>query len=176
MSFPHGVFSAAHAARQRSLQRQRDEKEEVEMTSYTKDDLDSNWEFKIVRSESGAFRRPQTFQQLLEEEEISGWEMIEKLDDRRVRFKRCKDLRSRDGMLPPGIDPYRSHFGGANRSLVMVLIGLATAAALGAGLLFFGPGGSSETGQVFPTIAITNVSIIGLIFVIMLVAIIARRR
>ena len=146
------------------------------MTSYTKEDLDSNWEFKIVRSESGAFRRPETFQQLVQEEEISGWELIEKLDDRRVRFKRRKDLRSRDGMLPPGIDPYRSSFGRANRSLVMVLIGLATAAALGVGLLFFGTGTSGEAGQGFPTLAFPNIGIIGVIFVIMLVAILARRR
>ena len=123
MSFPHGVFSAAHAARKRRLQQQQDNQEEVEMTNYTKEDLDSNWEFKIVRSESGSFRRPETFQQLIQEEEIAGWEMMEKLDNRRVRFKRRKDLRSRDATLPPGIDPYRSYFGRGNRSLSLVLIG-----------------------------------------------------
>jgi hypothetical protein len=176
MSFPHGGFAAIHAARMRRLQQQQDENEEVEMTNYSQDDLNHNWEFKIVRSERGAFRRPQVFQQLIQEEEIAGWEMVEKLDDRRVRFKRRKDARTRDALLPPGIDPYRSHYGRANRSLVMVLIGLATAAALGAGILIFGLGTNGGAGDPVPVIALANFGIIGLIFVFMLVAIIFRRR
>ena len=55
------------------------------MTKYTSEDLDKNWEFKIVRSTYPALRKPEVFQALLEEESLAGWELVEKLDDRRVR-------------------------------------------------------------------------------------------
>ena len=79
--FPHGAFVAVHAAQE---QRRRDQEEEEEMTRYSTDELDDNWEFKIVRSETGAFRRPEVFQSLLQEESIAGWELVEKLDNRRM--------------------------------------------------------------------------------------------
>jgi 1,4-alpha-glucan branching enzyme len=40
-----------------------------------------------------------------------GWELLEKLDDGRVRFKRPVSARRRDGMLPRGVDPYRTRYG-----------------------------------------------------------------
>lgn len=51
------------------------------------------WEFKIVRARRNLFRDPAIFQCLCEEEAEAGWIMLEKLDDRRVRFKRPIALR-----------------------------------------------------------------------------------
>jgi hypothetical protein len=179
MSFPHWLVPAAHAARQRRLRQQQDRIEEEEMTNYSVDDLENDWEFKIVRSERGNFRKPETFQRLMQEEAAAGWEMVEKLDDRRVRFKRRKETRRRDATLAQGIDPYRTQFdGGVSRSLVMVLIGLITMSALGAGVLVFGleaGGGEAFAGATtFPVIAISAIA--GLVFVGMLAVIVARRR
>ena len=100
--FPHGSFIAIHAAQER---RRQEEEEEEEMTRYTIDELDHNWEFKIVRSETGAFGKPEVFQSLLQEESLAGWELVEKLDNRRVRLKRHRDARRRDVTLPPEFDP-----------------------------------------------------------------------
>ena len=68
----HGALTAAHAARKRRLQQQLDEKEEVEMTNYTQDDLDSNWEFKIVRASTRKFEDPEFFLKTCEEEARAG--------------------------------------------------------------------------------------------------------
>jgi hypothetical protein len=178
MSFPHGAFTAAQAARRRRLRQQQDRIEEEEMTHYSVDDLENDWEFKIVRSERGAFRRPAVFQQLLQEESVAGWELVEKLDDRRVRFKRRKDSRRRDAGLPSGIDPYRSQFdAGASRTLVLVLVGLVSMIALGVGVLVFGLGTGSSGGSSSSTwLVVGNLGVVALIFVLMLGAIIARSR
>lgn len=177
MSYPHGLITAAHAARQRRLRQQQDRIEEEEMTNYSVDDLENDWEFKIVRSERAAFRKPENFQRLMQEEAAAGWEMVEKLDDRRVRFKRRKDNRRRDANLPQGIDPYRTQFdGGVSRSLVLVLVGLVTMVALGIGVLVFGLSSNAGESSGPPWILVGNSIVIGLVFVIMLGAIIARRR
>jgi len=79
--------------------------EEEEMTQYTQDDLTNDWEFKIVRSESAAFRKSEALNKLVEEEARAGWVMLEKLDDRRVRFKRPRSARAKDAYLPEASIP-----------------------------------------------------------------------
>ncbi|MFE1744688.1 hypothetical protein [Coleofasciculus sp. H7-2] len=69
------------------------------------------WEFKIVRAKGDLFRNPTVFQKLCEEEAQSGWILLEKMDDRRVRFKRPTAMRD---MIPSeslAYDPYRCHYG-----------------------------------------------------------------
>lgn len=69
------------------------------------------WEFKIVRAKAELFRDPTIFQQLCEEEKLGGWILLEKLDDRRVRFKRpvaLRDLINTEGIA---YDPYRCNYG-----------------------------------------------------------------
>lgn len=121
--FPHGALIAVHAANE---QRRKIEQEEEEMTKYTSEDLDQNWEFKIVRSTYPAFRKPEVFQVLLEEESLAGWELVEKLDDRRVRLKRRRETRRRDATLPPGLDPYRTQFG-TNTNTIGIVVGIISA-------------------------------------------------
>lgn len=74
----------------------------------------TGWEFKIVRAQRDVFQNPVVFKQLCDEEAQSGWILLEKLDDRRVRFKRPIALRDilNSALLP--IDPYRSHYGSAS--------------------------------------------------------------
>ncbi|HAJ62226.1 MAG TPA: hypothetical protein DCP31_25785, partial [Cyanobacteria bacterium UBA8543] len=69
------------------------------------------WEFKIVRAKSDLFRNPAVFQQLCEEESKAGWILLEKLDDRRVRFKRLIALRQLLNTENLPHDPYRCYYG-----------------------------------------------------------------
>ena len=94
------------------------------MTQYTQDDLQKEYEFKIVRSGAAAFRKPETLKELVEEESRAGWVMLEKFDDGRVRFKRPRSARARDAFLPEGVDPYRTRYGAhsAQRAMVVGLV------------------------------------------------------
>jgi len=69
------------------------------------------WEYKIVRASSDVFRNPAIFQRVCREEAEFGWMMLEKLDDRRVRFKRAIALRDTQRPDLPPFDPYRTHYG-----------------------------------------------------------------
>ena len=129
-----GGAAAAAAARRRRMMHA---EEEEGMASYTQEDLSNDWEFKIVRSESGAFRKPEVLRKLIEEEARAGWVMLEKFDDRRVRFKRPRSARTRDALLPPGVDAYRTRYGAPTAQyavLAGIVIGLMVA---GLGVLTF---------------------------------------
>jgi len=65
MAYSAGAVVAAAAAEKR---RQMLLAEEEDMTEYTQDDLKSDWEFKIVRSDTAAFRKPEVLNELLEQE------------------------------------------------------------------------------------------------------------
>lgn len=80
------------------------------MTAYSPEDI-NKYEFKIVRANWGVFGNSQKFNQLLQEEARAGWELVEKFDNERVRFRRPLSLRDRDSLLPLGVDPYRTHYG-----------------------------------------------------------------
>lgn len=127
-----GIHAAAAAEKRR---RQQQEEEEERMTPYSSDELNGEWEFKIVRSESRAFRKPDVFQRLLNEESIAGWQLLEKLDNSRVRFKRPISARKRDNMLPQGLDPYRTQVGSDTRkTLLFIILGVGLTALFIAGV------------------------------------------
>jgi hypothetical protein len=114
-----GAAAAAAAARQQMLA------EEEEMTPYSRDELDTDWEFKIVRANTGVFRSPAVFNRLIEEEARAGWVLLEKFDDSRLRFKRPRSARLRDANLPAGVDPYRVRYGiseGLYVTLILVVV------------------------------------------------------
>lgn len=71
------------------------------------------WEFKIVRAKRNLFRDPEVFQLLCAEEREAGWILLEKLDDRRVRFKRPIALREIVKSEFLSYDPYRCAYGSA---------------------------------------------------------------
>jgi hypothetical protein len=108
--------SAAAAARRR-----REQEEEEQMTGYGTNDLEG-WEFKIVRSVFGSFRNPETVRKLCEQEARAGWEMLEKFDDSRIRFKRHLDRRRSDAQL--GFDPYRTRYGMAEGTIAVIVVSL----------------------------------------------------
>jgi hypothetical protein len=108
------VSAAAAAARMQQL------REEEEMTPYSPEDL-NNWEFKIVRANTGIFSKPAEFNKLIQEEARAGWELLEKFDNQRVRFKRPISARARDGLLPASVNPYRTQYG-MSRLLFALLI------------------------------------------------------
>jgi len=98
----HVGVAVAAAARARMRE------EEENMTAYNREDLDG-WEFKIVRSISGKFKKHEAIQRVCQEEAKAGWELMEKFDDYRMRFKRRVEMRSRDQFLET--DPYRTNVG-----------------------------------------------------------------
>ena len=107
--------AAAEQARQRLLQ------EEEELTPYSEHDLSEDWEFKIVRSGTSAFRKPEEFAKLLEDEGRFGWVLLEKLDDARVRLKRRVGSRGKAPLGGQEADPYRSVYGmSPNRQAAMI--------------------------------------------------------
>ena len=92
------------------------------MTPYTDDELQNDWEFKIVRANFGAFRGPERLNRLTEQEKQAGWVLLEKLDDSRVRFKRPRSATANDAQLiASGVDPYRTQYGMNQRSIFIVV-------------------------------------------------------
>lgn len=105
--------------------------EEEETVGYSETELAEDWEFKIVRSTLGSFSKPEVFQSVVAEEARAGWQLLEKFDDNRIRFKRPRGARDQDGYLPSGVDPYRTQYGlseGRVAALIIFCIFLAIGA------------------------------------------------
>lgn len=83
-------------------------------------DVADEWEFKILRSTSAAFRKRQTLEQALREEAESGWVLLEKLDDSRLRLKRPRAARQLPD--PTTHDPYRSHYGMSPQQTALLIV------------------------------------------------------
>src|SRR6187200_2704270 len=110
-----GAAAAAAAARLRAQH-----EEEERLTEYSPDDLALGWEFKIVRANTAAFRKPEVMQQVCNEEARSGWELVEKFDDMRLRFKRPTSARNIPS--PAGLDPYRTMYGISQGQLTAIIL------------------------------------------------------
>ncbi len=126
------VFASGWLHWQQNTVERRYEEEEEQLTPYesretassetqpngynaaSKDPRLVGWEFKIVRANRDLFREPKVFQRVCEEEAHAGWILLEKLDDRRIRFKRPIALRDiiKPEFLP--YDPYRTHYGSSS--------------------------------------------------------------
>ena len=127
-----GGAAAAIAAKNARILKE----EEEEMTNYNESELNNQWEFKILRSVSGSFRNPEKTRQFLQEEAQSGWVLLEKFDNYRMRLKRKKDCK----MINPSIDPYRIFVGispGTYSVLIVISVILGSLAFYGiiAGLI-----------------------------------------
>jgi hypothetical protein len=115
-----GAAAAAAASRRQ---------EEEEMTSYSENELAEGWEFKILRSNMHAFRKPENLQKYLEEEGRAGWVLVEKFDDNRVRLKRPASARRGDAAL--NFDPYRTQVGLSDTGMVFMILGIVVGGAVG---------------------------------------------
>jgi hypothetical protein len=110
-----GAAAAAAAAKRR-----REQEEEEELTSYQEHELNEDWEFKILRSMTGAFKHPDKLREVLEEEAEAGWVLVEKFDNGRLRLKRPSSARERDNAL--SFDPYRAYFGYTENQYVFIVL------------------------------------------------------
>jgi hypothetical protein len=120
-----GAAAAAAAAKRR--------REEEELTSYQERELNDDWEFKILRSMTRAFKHPDKLRQVLDEEAQAGWVLVEKFDNSRLRLKRPASARTRDNAL--SLDPYRAYFGYTEAQYVFIVLGwvFGILAAIGLG-------------------------------------------
>jgi len=147
----YGALAAGAARKKRQQMLLAEEEEDV--VEYTQDDLKNDWEFKIVRSDTAAFRKPEVLERLVEEESQAGWVMLEKLDDSRIRFKRPRTARAGDDFLLEGVDPYRTRYGVPSARyavLASVLIGLVLLGLLVAGYLVTGGTGTPTESVAVP--------------------------
>jgi hypothetical protein len=99
------------------LKLQQEEEEEVTPLSA---DSTTGFEYKIIRSSMGAFKKPDKLKAMLEEEARAGWELFEKLDDCRVRLRRSVAARQRDGDLNQ--DPYRTKYAGGDARIFLIVV------------------------------------------------------
>jgi hypothetical protein len=128
MSAGAGAAAAAAAA---EMKRQ----EEEEMTPYTAKDLAEGWEFKIIRSNFGTFRKPEKLQAILDEEKRGGWMLLEKFDDSRIRLRRPAGTKVTAAEFDDGYDPYRTSVGMSDGAAVVLVLGIV--GALAAGVVMF---------------------------------------
>lgn len=81
----------------------------------------SDWEFKIVRALTRRFRRREALAEVVAEEAAAGWQLVEKLDDARLRFAR--PIRLRNGDAARSLDPYRSAVGISQWAMLAIILG-----------------------------------------------------
>ena len=111
----HGAHGAAAAAEK--LRRDREEEEEaMSFTTGPSGDM----EYKIIRSVTRAFKSPEKFRAILDEEARAGWDLVEKLDDGRARLRRSVAWRQKDGELSQ--DPYRIKVGMTEGVLALIIV------------------------------------------------------
>jgi len=100
------------------------------MTKYADQDLNEGWEFKIVRSTRAI--NGVRFYTLCQEEARNGWELVEKFDDSRIRFKRSIQWRS--SPPDPQIEPYRTTYGISETKVVLLALGIILAITVAAAI------------------------------------------
>ena len=133
-----GAHAAAHAAAE--AKRRRNLEEEV-MTGYSAEQLNEGWEFKIVRSATSAFRKPEVLMRVLERESLGGWELVEKFDDGRLRLKRPVAARRNDATLPRGYNAYRTRYGvGEGGLAAWITLGILAAIGVVMGIVYLTTG------------------------------------
>ena len=115
------IHASTVAAHQAAKQKQQ---EEEEMTNYSGQELQQDWEFKIVRSATGAFSKREKIEQVVAEESVAGWVLVEKFDDNRLRFKRPASAKRNDFNLPPHVNPYRTNIGMSEAGLAFTIMGI----------------------------------------------------
>lgn len=109
--------AAVAAARRAEMLR----KEEEDMTKYSGEDIEG-WEFKIVRSATEKFKNYDEVKKVCDQEAQAGWEMVEKFDNGRIRFKR--KIENRAGDAHRSVDPYRTNVGMSPGTLAAVIVGV----------------------------------------------------
>lgn len=108
------------------------------MTRYNQNENQGEWEYKILRSSTNAFKNRNRLEMVKEEEAMAGWQLVEKFDDKRLRFRRPMSAQQYDEQLPPDIDPYRATYGMGEGAMGFVIMFIVVATIL---LIIFFTGG-----------------------------------
>ena len=87
-----GAEAAAAAQHAEQMRKRRCEEEEI-MTGYSSDDLQANWQFKIVK---GTFKTRDQVERVIAEQSQFGWSFVEIFDQQRMRFKRPASAAQQD--------------------------------------------------------------------------------
>lgn len=116
------LAAGASAAAAAAAAKRRAESEEEQMTPYRPQDLAEDWEFKILRSMSGAFKDQATLRLVLDEERRAGWVLVEKFDNSRLRLKRPAAARAGDAALE--FDAYRTYYGPTEGKFTLMIIAM----------------------------------------------------
>lgn len=111
------------------------QEEEEEMTTYRETEASDGLEFKILRANLAEFRDPLVLKKVCEEEARAGWVLLEKFDDRRLRFKRPVSAKLGDAGLP--FDPYRTRYGMSENQFAGRLVAIIFAVTVVIVLLTF---------------------------------------
>ena len=126
----HVLVKAAVEAKKRK-------QEEQDLSAYTAEDLQQDCEFKILRSPTGAFAKRKKFLQAVDEESLAGWELVEKIDDHRLRFKRSATAKQNDCFLPRQVNPYRTELSINYIGFAFTLFGMVAGIAAVIGILLW---------------------------------------
>lgn len=94
------------------------QKQEEDLHNYQ--EHQKGWEFKILKTGNDEFRQYKLLKTVCEQELESGWILLEKLDDSRLRFRRPVMFRERDHLAK--LDPYRSHYGSQTTNYVAIAV------------------------------------------------------
>ncbi len=139
------VFVLSEAAAAAARNDHRNVEEEL-LTPYSDKELTENWEFKILRSASGVFAKPERMREILEEEARAGWTLVEKFDSNRLRLKRSPGAGENDRHL--NFDAWRTQIGASQNKyeakivlVVAVLLFAVVSIAAVVGIAIFGPPG-----------------------------------
>ncbi len=115
-----GAMTAANAAAAAHAAAERAQEEEELLTPYDDDPSARDWEYKILRANTGVFRNPQELRRHLDEESQAGWELVEKFDDARIRLRRLRSAGADDHLL--SFDAYRSRLGFSQTKLALFTV------------------------------------------------------
>ncbi len=66
-------------------------------------------EYKVITSNTPSFANREKMQKVLAEEAQAGWQLVEKLDNYKIRV--CRDISARANDDKCAIDPYRTEVG-----------------------------------------------------------------
>jgi len=83
---------------------------------------EKGWEFKILRTNNNGFSQRKRLKLVCAEEFESGWILLEKLDDNRLRFRRLVQFREKDHLAKQ--DPYRTYYGVSDKATRFVSIAI----------------------------------------------------
>lgn len=114
MSGAAGAAAAAAAAKRREALRLEEEQETTPMTT------DPQFEYKIMRTAWGTFENRARLQSVLDQEAPAGWDLCEKLDERRLRLRRPVECREQDADRAQ--DPYRIWVGPSENALGLLVV------------------------------------------------------